>query len=198
MHSQSWALKGRGKAGQRLPGTQQVILLPSVRTPSRFCGPRQRRCEHLSGCVCDGPECGACLGGGGRVRAGRFPAVFRQARRLRLCRLCGELMEAVRILRCPDQCELDVLTWERRLGGPGSVGCGDAGRAYAGHEARPTHPLSARPAARRHLLEQQLWDFVPASSKADQAAGAGQRKGAPARRRMPGEKWRKAPPLSRL
>lgn len=172
-HPQGWEGGGRARA----PENRAVILLSPAPAPSRLCGREQLRSECASGRA-DGP--------GPRRGARRVPPAGRRRRQRRAgspwcCGPGGGAWEGgCACPQVPSKCAPAVLTREPRLRagerawGAGGSGCGP--RGWRGGRS------GTRPAARRLLLRRQLWDFVPASSKAAPAAGAG----APARRGAPG------------
>lgn len=121
VHPQGWEGEGRARASKN----RVIILLPPVPAPSRFCGPKQLRCECASGRV--RWPCGSAAGQSGRVPRGD-PAPAAAS-----CQCWALGREVVRVLKCPKQVRAGCVRLGAAAPRPGSV-CG--AQAGAGADRR--------------------------------------------------------------
>lgn len=134
---QGWEGEGRARTSKN----RVIILLPPVSAPSRFCGPKQLRCECASGRVrwpCGSAArvppaeaaAAAAAGPSGRVPRGDPGPAAQAAAASCQCWALGR--EVVRVLRCPKQARAGGVRLGAAAPRPGSV-CG----AQAGAGADP-------------------------------------------------------------
>lgn len=198
VHPQGWEGEGRARASKN----RVIILLPPALAPSRFCGPRQLRCECASGRV-GRPRGRARRGSAARVpwaeaaaaaagQSGRVPRGDPVAARCQCWALGRE------VVRVPGKCELPVFTWERRLRGrervwgAGGSGCGPPGladRPAPGHDPRRGVSFSSSNFGTWfRLLRKQFW------LRGRAEAGAPARRGVPGAMGMPRPRPASSPP----